>query len=198
MFLIAGPVKPSSPSVAHTGPSPLRLCLKFLQEGHDPVSALEFVAEWGTGDIKRDFQAYVRLMKEGRSIESILEDIAAAHPSPETELLVAAIGARLQTGQFPDLIPEVLAQAETLETRLRDDMAVVIGPGRRWTLGLVWVAILGGAMLVIALPQYSALLESRVGRIVFGAAIALEIVGLLWAGALLRMQARIERELRKP
>lgn len=198
MFLIVGTADPSSSSLAGREPSPLRLCLKFLQEGHDPASALEFVAEWGTGDIKRDFQAYVRLMKQGRSIEVILDDIAAAYPSPETELLAAAIETRLQTGQFPDLISEVLTQAETLESRLRDDMEVVIGPGRRWTMGLVWAGILGGAMLVIALPQYSALLDSRVGRVVFGAAIALEIIGLLWAGTLLRMQARLERELGKP
>jgi len=48
-------------------------------------------------------------------------------------------------------------------------------------------------------PQYSAaLLQTRVGRVLFGIAITLEIVGLLWAGILLRLQSRIERDLNRP
>ena len=104
--------------------------------------------------------------------------------------------ARLQTGNFPTITPNLLLAAEALETRVRADIELVIGPGRRWTLGLVWSGILGGAMLIIALPQYSqAFLESKIGRVVFGVAIALEIVGLLWAGMLLRLQSRIDHDL---
>ena len=176
--------------------SPLRLCLKYLQEGHDPAAAVEFVSEWGTGDIKRQFQEYAKALQQGRPLALVLEDIAAAFPSPETELLISAMEARLQTGNFPTITPNLLLAAEALETRVRADIELVIGPGRRWTLGLVWSGILGGAMLIIALPQYSqAFLESKIGRVVFGVAIALEIVGLLWAGMLLRLQSRIDHDL---
>ena len=186
----------SSTAPAPGRQSPLRVCLKYLEEGHDPVAALEFVAEWGQGDIKRQFENYVRLLKQGRPVELILEEIALAYPSSETELLIASIESRLSSGNFPELAPIVMTEAESLETRAREDMDVVIGSDRRWTLGLVWAGILGGAMLMIALPQYShAFLESRVGRVVFGVAIALEVIGLLWAGTLLRLQTRIEKEL---
>ncbi|MES2789161.1 MAG: hypothetical protein V4719_06030 [Planctomycetota bacterium] len=199
MLLAAGVSTPSSALSASGLQSPLRVCLKFLQEGHDPVAALEFVAEWGQGDVKRQFGTYVKLLKQGRPLDVILDEIALAYPSPETELLIAAIDARLASGKFPEITPEVMNAAEALETRARQDMAIVIGASRRWVLGLVWIGILGGAMLVIALPQYSSsLLHSGVGRVVLGSAIALEIVGLLWAGALSRMQVRIERELTQP
>lgn len=196
MLLAIGTQNPAPTPPEPGGQSPLRVCLKFLQEGHDPVAALEFVAEWGQGEIKPQFEGYVRLLKQGRPLEVILEEIALAHPSPETELLLAGIEARLATGTFPEITSEVLTAAEALESGTRQDMQVVIGAARLWTLGLVWTGILGGAMLIIALPQYSqAFLESRVGRVVFGTAIALEIVGLLWAGMLLRLQSRIERDL---
>ncbi len=194
------PLKPSSPTQPEANKqSPLRVYFKFLQEGHDPIAAMEFVAEWGQGEIKPQFEGYVKLLKQGRPLEVILEEIALAHPSPETELLIAGIEAGLATGSFPEITSDVLTDAEALQSRARDDMRVVIGSARLWTLGLVWTGILGGAMLIIALPQYSqAFLESRVGRVVFGVAIALEIVGLLWAGLLLRMQGRIERDLTQP
>ncbi len=199
MFLATGLTKPSSVPPAPGRQSPLHVCLKYLREGHDPVAALEFVAEWGHGDIKPQFESYVKLLKQGRPLEVILEDIAAAYPSPETELLIASIEARLSSGNFPEITPDVLNDAEVLETRTRHDMHLVIGAARLWTLGLVWTGILGGAMLVIALPQYStALLQTRVGRVLFGIAITMEIVGLLWAGILLRLQSRIERDLSRP
>lgn len=183
----------------HKGSSPLRVCLKFLEEGHDPATALEFVSEWGSAETKRRFQEYVKALQQGRPLAVILEDIAVAYPSPESELLIAAIEARLQTGNFPVRALDIVRTAEELERQVRADMELVIGPGRRWTLGLVWSGILGGAMLIIALPLYSqAFLGSRAGRVVFGVAIALEIVGLLWAGMLLRLQSRIDRELTRP
>ena len=198
MLLVAGVAKPSSVPVPGRQ-SPLRVCLKFLEEGHHPAAALEFVAEWGQGEVKRQFESYVKLLKQGRPLELILEEIAMAYPSPETELLIASIESRLVTGNFPELTPDILAEAESLETRARADMDIVIGSARRWTLGLVWAGILGGTMLIIAFPQYShAFLESRVGRVVFGVAIALEVVGLLWAGMLLCLQSRIERDLTEP
>jgi Flp pilus assembly protein TadB len=198
VLLAAGVSNPTSVP-APSRQSPLRVCLKYLEEGHDPATALEFVAEWGQGDVKRQFQAYVKLLQQGRPLELILEEIALAYPSPETELLIASIESRLATGNFPDVTPAILADAESLEMRAREDMQIVIGSARRWTLGLVWSGILGGAMLIIAFPQYShAFLESRVGRVVFGVAIALEVIGLLWAGMLLRLQSRIERELTQP
>lgn len=198
MLLAAGVAKPPSVPVPDRQ-SPLRVCLKFLEEGHDPAAALEFVAEWGRGEVKRQFESYVKLLKQGRPLELVLEEIAMAYPSPETELLIASIESRLVTGNFPEQTPDILAEAESLETRAREDMDIVIGSARRWTLGLVWGGILGGTMLIIAFPQYShAFLESRVGRVVFGVAIALEVVGLLWAGMLLRLQSRIERDLTEP
>ena len=198
-MLLAAGIKTPSPAPLPGRPSPLRVCLKFLEEGHDPAAALEFVAEWGQGDVKRQFEAYVKLLKQGRPLELILEEIALAYPSPETELMIAGIESRLSTGRFPDVSPDILADAVALEARAREDMGVVIGSARRWTLGLVWAGILGGTMLIIAFPQYShAFLESRVGRVVFGVAIALEVVGLLWAGMLLRLQSRIERDLIEP
>lgn len=199
MLLASGLPKPSDTLPAPGRQSPLRVCLKFMQEGHEPAAALEFVAEWGKGEIKAQFEAYVKLLKQGRPLAMILEEIALAYPGPDTELLIASLEARIATGTFPEITPLILADADALETRSREDMEIVVGSSRRWTLGLVWVAILGGAMLLIALPQYShAFLESRVGRVVFGAAIGLELVGLLWAGILLRMQTRIERDLTQP
>lgn len=178
--------------------SPLRVCLKFLQEGHEPAAAIEFVADWGQGDVKQAFQAYARQLNQGRPLATILEEIADAFPSPETELLVAAIQARLQTGVFPAIALDIMTEAEGLETHVREDMEVLIGPGRRWALGLVWTGILGGAMLIIALPQYSnTLLVSPVGRVVFGTAIVLEIFGFLWAASLLQLQTGIESELKR-
>lgn len=178
--------------------SPLRVCLKFLQEGHEPAAAIEFVADWGQGDVKKAFQAYARQLNQGRPLATILEEIADAFPSPETELLVAAIQARLQTGVFPAIALDIMTEAEGLETHVREDMEVLIGPGRRWALGLVWTGILGGAMLIIALPQYSnTLLVSPVGRVVFGTAIVLEIFGFLWAASLLQLQTGIKSELKR-
>ena len=196
MLLVIGPSKPTVTLPEPSRVSPLRVCLKFLQEGHEPAAALEFVAEWGKGEIKAQFETYVKLLKQGRPLEVILEEIALAYPGPDTELLIASIEARIATGTFPEITPLILSDEDALETRAREDMEIVIGSSRRWTLGLVWAGILGGAMLMIALPQYShAFLDSRVGRVVFGAAIGLEIVGLLWAGILLRLQTRIERDL---
>ena len=199
MLLAIASSKPSSGLPTPGVQSPLRVCLKFLQEGHAPVAALELVAEWGQGDVKLQFEGYVKQLKQGRPLEKVLEEIALADPSPATELLIASIEARSLTGHFPELAPVVLAESEKLEDRTRRDMEVVIGSARRWTWGLVWTGILGGAMLIIALPQYShAFLESRVGRVVCGVAITLEIVGVLWAGMLLRLQTRIERDLTQP
>jgi Flp pilus assembly protein TadB len=188
----------SRAAAADVAPSPLRVCLKFLQEGHDPSAALEFVADWGEGSVKHTFQEYAKRLKQGRPLDTILEDIAEAYPSPETELLLAMIQSRLQTGVFPAIAPEIMTEAEGLESHLREDMEVLVGPGRRWTLGLVWAGILGGAVLLIALPQYSnTLLVSPVGRIVFCAAIILDVVGFMWAAALLHLQTRIEAELKR-
>lgn len=178
--------------------SPLRVCLKFLQEGHEPAAAIEFVADWGQGAVKQAFQAYVKQLNQGRPLATVLEDIAEAYPSPETELLVAAIQARLQTGVFPAIAPDIMSEAAGMETRIREDMEVLVGPGRRWTLGLVWAGILGGAMLLIALPQYSnTLLVSPVGRVVFLTAVVLEVIGFLWAASLMRLQTGIETELKQ-
>lgn len=187
-----------TPTTTAVEPSPLRVCLKFLQEGHEPAAAIEFVADWGQGDVKQAFQSYARQLNQGRPLTTILEDIAEAFPSPETELLVAAIQARVQTGVFPSSALDIMTEAEGLETRVREDMEILIGPGRRWTLGLVWAGILGGAMLMIALPQYSnTLLVSPVGRFVFGTAIVLELLGFLWAASLLQLQTGIEDELKR-
>lgn len=184
--------------VVETEQSPLRVCLKFLQEGHEPAAALEFVGDWGQGEIKQAFKQYARLLNQGRPLTVILEDIAEAYPSPETELLMASIQTRLQTGVFPASTHEVMTEAEGVERQVRDDMEFLVGPGHRWTLGLVWAGILGGAMLLIALPQYSnALLGSAVGRAVFCVAVVLEIVGFLWASALLRLQTEILSEMKR-
>lgn len=192
-----GGSKEKSPAT-EVEPSPLRVCLKFLQEGHEPAAAIEFVADWGQGDVKQAFQSYARQLNQGRPLATILEDIAEAFPSPETELLVSAVQARLQTGVFPAIALDIMSEAEGLETQVREDMELLIGPGRRWTLGLVWAGILGGAMLLIALPQYSnTLLVSPVGRFVFGTAIVLEIFGFLWAASLLQLQTGIEKELKR-
>lgn len=178
--------------------SPLRVCLKFLEEGHDPTTALEFVADWGQGPVKKAFREYAAQVKAGRPLPMILEDIADAYPSPTTELLTAIIQARLQTGTFPVNAPEILVEAEALEASVREDMEVLVGPGRRWTLGLVWAGIIGGGVLLAALPQYSsALLGSPVGRIVFCSAILLEVAGFMWAAALLKLQTGIESELKR-
>ena len=177
-------------------PSPLRVCLKFLQEGHDPNSALEFVADWGQGPIKNSFQEYARQLKQGRPLTTILDEIAEAYPSPETELMLASIQARLQTGVFPSIAPDILADSAGLESQVREDMEVLLGSGRRWVMGLTWSVILGGAMLMIALPQYSnTLLGSPVGRVVFGTAIVLELIGFVWAAGLLKLQTDLEAEL---
>lgn len=186
------------PAATEVEPSPLRVCLKFLQEGHEPAAAIEFVADWGQGDVKQAFQAYVKQLNQGRPLATILEDIAEAYRSPETELLVAAIQSRLQTGVFPAIAPDIMTEAAGMETAVREDMEVLVGPGRRWTLGLVWAGILGGAMLLIALPQYSnTLLVSPVGRVVFLTAVILEVIGFLWAASLLRLQTGIETELKQ-
>ncbi len=179
-------------------PAPLRVCLKFLKEGHDPATALEFVGEAGRGAIKSAFREYANQLRLGRPLATILEEVAEASPSPENELLLAIILAQQQTGTFPAIAPDILTDAESLESRVRDDMLVLVSPGRRWTLGLVWAGILGGATLLIAVPQYSStLLSSPVGRGVFCAAILLEVVGFMWAAALLRLQTGIEAELKR-
>ena len=178
--------------------SPLRVCLKFLQEGHDPAAALEFVAEWGHGEFKPAFQAYARQLQQGRSLPEILEDIADTYPSPETELILASLQARIRTGVFPPSAPQIIDEAAAMEHQIREDMEFLVGPARRWTLGLVWVGILLGAVLLIAIPQYSnALLGSPVGRAVFCAAVALQTIGFMWAAALFRLQSEIECELKR-
>ncbi len=190
--------KPTRAAGADAVRSPLRVCLQFLQEGHDPATALEFVADWGQGTVKHAFREYAKQLKLGRPLATILEDIAEAYPSPETELLLATMQARMQTGTFPAVASEILAEAEELETRVRDDMEVLVGPGRRWTLGLVWAGIIGAGILLMALPQYSnTLLGSPVGRVVFCAAILLDVVGFMWAAALLKLQTGIEAELKR-
>ena len=68
----------STPAAADLEHSPLRVCLKFLQEGHEPAAAIEFVAEWGQRDVKQAFQGYVKQLNQGRPVATILEEIAEA------------------------------------------------------------------------------------------------------------------------
>lgn len=173
--------------------SPLRYCLKSLEEGLEPGDSLEFVADWGPEHVKSVFRDYVKLLKQGRPLTEILEQIRLDFPSVETELFIASMEARLETGRYPAIAHHLADDLVSQQEQAILDINLVVGSARRWTVGLIWAGILGGAFLLVCVPRYSqSLLSTPCGRTILGIAATLEVVGLFWTGALWGRQNLLE------
>lgn len=179
--------------------SPTNLCLKCLDEGRDAISSLEFVADWGPKANKREFHGYVKSLKQGRPLDEVLDHLRVTHRTAETELLIACLTSKVQTGQFSAVSSEIVRQAAVQRESALTDLNFIIGGSRWWVIGLSWVGILGGAMLVIAIPIYSqAMLKTPIGRLIMVIILVLEAIGLFMGGRLLSLPARLEREINEP
>jgi Flp pilus assembly protein TadB len=179
--------------------SPMNLCLKCLNEGHDPTSTLEFIADWGPTATKSEFQGYVQRLKQGRPLDEVLDALRRSRPTVETEFMIACLTSKAQTGLFSAVSGEIVRQTAKQREQTRADMEFLIGGARRWVIGLAWIGILGGAMILIALPVYSdALLQTPTGRYLMVLAVVLEAVGLIVAGRLLSLPNRLEHHLNEP
>lgn len=175
------------------------LCLKALDEGQDVVAVLEFVASRGSSSTKREFQGYVKRLRQGRSLEEILDSLRKVHPTSDTEMLIACLASKEQTGRFSAVSSEIVRQATKQREQAQSDLNYIVGSSRRWVIGLVWVGVLGGAMLLIALPAYSdALLNAPAGRPILMTALCLEAAGLFVASRLLSLSRRLDRYLNEP
>lgn len=199
MLLAIGLLRRTSVTSGSDPQSPTYLCLKCLDEGHEPVSAFEFVADWGPKANKREFQDYAKRLKQGRPLDEVLDQLRMARPSVETELLIACLTSRAQTNRFSAVSSEIVRQAVVQREQALSDMNFLIGGSRRWVIGLVWVGVLGGAMLLVAIPLYTnILLHSGLGRVLISIVLALETVGLLLAGRMFSLHTRLEKNLSEP
>ncbi|MDB5386925.1 MAG: hypothetical protein JWM11_2571 [Planctomycetaceae bacterium] len=190
--------RPTTPTASEPK-SPTNLCLKCLDEGHDPLSTLEFIADWGPPATKREFQGYVKRLKQGRPLEEILDDLRKARPTAETEFMITCLDSKARTGTFSAVSSEIVRMAGKQRDQTQTDMDFIIGGSRRWVGGLVWLGVLGGAILLIALPVYShALLETPIGRGVMLISLGLETAGLIVARLLLSLPNRLEGNLNDP
>lgn len=200
LMLLAFGLFVGRPSATSKDPkSTTHLCLKHLDEGHDVLATLEFVAERGTSATKREFQGYVKRLRQGRSLEEILDSLRKAHPTSDTEMLIACLTSKEQTSKFSAVSSEIVRQAVQQREQAQADLNFIVGSSRRWVIGLVWIGVLGGAMLLIALPMYSdTLLNNAVGRAILVIALCLEAIGLIVAGRLLSLSRRLDRNLNEP
>lgn len=200
LMLLALGLLNGTPSTSSTDPqSPVNLCLKCLDEGLDPLATLEFIADWGPAASKREFQEYVKRLKQGRQLDEILDEFRKRRPTGESELIAACLTSKAQTGVFSAVSSEIVRQAAKQRQQTQSDIDFIIGGSRRWVIGLVWTGILGGAMVLVALPVYTnALLHTPIGRCVMVISVVLEAVGLIAAGRLLSLPNRLERNLSEP
>jgi Flp pilus assembly protein TadB len=200
LMLLAFGLFVGRPSATSKDPNSMtNLCVKYLDQGHDVVATLEFVADRGPSARKREFQGYVKRLRQGRSLEEILDSLRKSHPTSDTEMLIACLASKAQTEQFSAVSSEIVRHAVQQREQSQADLNFIVGSSRRWVIGLVWIGVLGGAMLLIALPAYSdALLNTPAGRPILVIALCLEAVGLIVSGRLLNLARRLDRNLNEP
>jgi tight adherence protein B len=171
-------------------PMVLDLLARAVRAGSSADGAIRLVGAEADGTLGREFHHCSRQIDLGRSLASVMQALAARIRVVELRILATTLSVQRQTGGN---------LAETLErmgTVIRDrlsaqrQMLAATAAGRASALLIATISPIAYAIMFFWQPDHMRILfEDPMGQLMLTAAIALELIGMLWVVALLRQES---------
>lgn len=170
-------------------PDALDLMAASLRAGHGFQRALQVTAQDMPRPVADEFEAAVRDIASGRTVEEALHGVLQRVPSYEMELIATAVGIQMQVGGN---LSEVLVKiAETLRerARIKGEIATLTAEGRF----SAWILLLAPMFVLVFMlnrsPEYMApLMQEQTGRMMLVGAGLLQAVGMVIIWRMLAME----------
>jgi len=170
-------------------PHVLDLLARATRAGQNSEQALELAGQELEGRLAREFRFCSQQLAMGRSFPSVMQTLAARIRTMEMRILTTTLTVQRQTGG--NLSETLERMSAVIRDRLNAhrQMRASTGAGRASTLVIATISPLAYLFMFVFQRDYlETLYNDPLGRLLLGAALVLEMLGLLWVVMLLRQE----------
>ncbi len=170
-------------------PEALDLVARALRAGHAFASGLKMVADELDEPAGPEFRKTFDEQNFGLPLNEALSNLAARVPLMDVRFFATAVMIQRETGGNLAEILENLAQVVRERFKILRQVRVYTAHGR--LTGFVLLALppaLAVALLFINPDHMALLFRERLGRLLLGGAVALQVVGYLWIRRVVRIE----------
>ena len=171
-------------------PMVLDLLARAVRAGASVDGAIRLVGEEAEGVLGREFRLCGRQIELGRSLSSVMQALSARVRIVELRILATTLSVQRQTGG--NLADTLERMSGVIRDRLSAyrQMRAATGAGRSSALLIATISPIAYIVMFFWQPEHMEILfEDPVGQVMLMVAIVLELVGLMWVGALLRQDS---------
>jgi len=162
-------------------PEGLDLLTRAIRAGHPLSSGMQMVGEEGPPEVAAEFRRAFEEQRFGIPFDEALVGLVDRTNMPDVRIFATAVLVQREVGGNLAEILENLADTIRRRFYLRRQLRVYTAQGRMTGYVLAALPILVGGTIFLIQPDYIMhLFSSLLGRILVGAAITLQLFGVLW------------------
>ena len=170
-------------------PHVLDMLARASRAGQTSEQAIALAGEELEGRLSREFRSCAQQLAMGRSFAAVMKSLASRVRTVEMRILTTTLVVQRQTGG--NLSETLERMSGVIRDRLnaQRQMRASTGAGRTSTMIVAVISPLAYLFMFVFQREYlDTMFNDPLGRILLGAALALEIVGLAWVMMLLRTE----------